>query len=513
MRFRTNVIIIIIFIVYGLFLCLKNILPNPFLEFDEAHRAESAKQMLQHKEFLVPIDGSPFLQNQDLKLLIRKSPPGYLYYHLERPPLVYWLMMASITVFSENRIFFALPSLITGISAFGIFFLIIKKIDIKAEKNALIVSLLSLLTAYDWWYISQMAQLDTVNAAFILLSLAGLLLFIKDKNNKSLIFSGIFLGLAILSKGQPAGIMAFPILFLTITRELSFKKLFYLLIPATIIVSAWIIPTGMKFGFNNVFFTFFLNFVHGRLMHEDITQQAPFYWYTRWWIDTLRPGLNLFILFFIIDVIKKNFEKKQLVLLSFIFCSFILESLSVNKVWWYVIPLIPAISLYIYLSGAHHLRQKTFSVFQLALATTASSLPLVFQSTNKEAFAYAAAILSISLFILFYKKLQIKGEYFITISLILSLLFFLLHFPRPKAIYPKTREAAEFFKSLTGNKCLYVRNMPYESALYYSNSGAIEFLKPETKLSKRCKNYLLTPDKLSNFKRIFTSGNIYLYQL
>src|SRR5664279_3312270 len=136
-------VIFIFFITVFSYLSIKNIISTPLLEFDGAHRAESAKQMRLHQEYLVPLDGSPFLQNHNLKLQIGQSPPKELFYHLERPPLVYWLMILSTMLFSSSRLFYVLPSLLFGLSIFGLFFLVIYKLDKKVEINAFFIALLT----------------------------------------------------------------------------------------------------------------------------------------------------------------------------------------------------------------------------------------------------------------------------------------------------------------------------------------------------------------------------------
>ncbi len=69
--------IFIIFIAIFCILSLQNIPSTPLLEFDGAHRAESAKQMRINHEYLAPLDGSPFLRNTDLRLQISNKPAKY----------------------------------------------------------------------------------------------------------------------------------------------------------------------------------------------------------------------------------------------------------------------------------------------------------------------------------------------------------------------------------------------------------------------------------------------------
>jgi len=70
-----------------------------------------------------------------------------------------------------------------------------------------------------------------------------------------------------------------------------------------------------------------------------------------------------------------------------------------------------------------------------------------------------------------------------------------------------------YFSRLAGNKCLYVQGMPYEGVLYYSDTGEINFLSSDTKLSTDCTNYLITPDDIARSKLIFQSGKIRLYRI
>jgi len=513
--FRYPYIFIIIFAVFiaaYIFLSLQSMSSTPFMEYDGSNRAEAVRQMKAHHEFLAPLTGSPYLRNDALKLQILEFPQKFLYYHLERPPLVFDLMVASISLFGYAEVWFRMPSFLLGLSIFILLPFFIRKMDKKINATALITAFTAIVVSFDWWSSSQHALLDTAIAVFLFLSVASMLVFLENKKNLWIILSGVFLGFAILSKGQPAGMMAFPLMFLIITKEINIKQLLLFILSTSLIVSFWFIPAVSRFGFTQVVSTF-IGFAGQRFATEDTTQKAPVYWYARWWFDTFRPGFSLFLVLLALDFLKRNFNKRQLLLLSYIIGSFVIYSVAKNKVWWYVLPIIPAVSLYIYHSLSHHLRGKTFSVFQLSLVIIFSSLPVFLYQRTVVALLYGIVVFAINLFVLTRKSFLLGKFNIFPYGILLTLMFFFFNFPQILPIYPETKNVSLYYKNLPGNKCLYVQDMPYESALYYSDAGEINYLQPETKLSEDCINYLMTTDVLKVSQPVYTKEDIRLYKI
>lgn len=154
-------------------------------DWDEANFAEAAREMLYSKEYLlVQIDYLPFW---------------------EKPPLFIWLQTLSMAVFGVHEFAARLPNAVTGIITLCTIFYIGKKVQ-------------NLQTAW-WWVLMYVASwlphfyfktaiIDPVFNLFIFLSFYQFYLTINKKSNKHAAFSGIFLALAVLTKGPVALLIA-----------------------------------------------------------------------------------------------------------------------------------------------------------------------------------------------------------------------------------------------------------------------------------------------------------------
>lgn len=491
----------------------------PFHDFDEAHRAENAKRMKEYKSFFVPLTGSPHDRVEHLKISLKENPNLHLYYHLERPPLVYLLMIATTTIFGNSEWVYRLPSFLFGMSTLFIFLLFAKK---EGQNNfyALAAGFLSLITSADLWLSSQYAQMDTGITFFLFLSLMTLIIFCEKRKRFLIYLAGLFFGLALLSKLQPAVIFTFPILLLLLTKKLNFKDIFKFLTGAALVFLPWFLYLIAKFGFKDVIYVI-SGFALTSASIVDINQKAPFFWYIRWWWESLRPGWSLFLAFFIYDLINLNFSWKKFTLLSYIFFGLLAFSIPINKLWWYVLPLIPAISYYIFLSAKDYLNHNPKKVLNFSLVVIIASLPVLLQSTNKMGLIYGFLITAISFLILkwdikipIFKK--ISKEVLFCISLIVSLIPFYLYFPKIIPYHWNTKYVAEYYKNLPGQKCLWIGDMPTEAVLFYSNAGEVLPIQTitHTGLFLKCpSNYLITPDDYNKGELMVRKGNIILYKL
>lgn len=506
--------------IYKSFVSMINI---PFNEFDEAHRAENAKQMKEYNSFFVPLSGSNFDRNAQFQIPFKNNSFSSLYYHLERPPLVYSLMVFSTNLFGSIEWVYRLPSFIMGMLSFLIFLYFSRKFIKNPNIFALSVGLVSLVTSADLWLSSQYAQLDTGFTSFLFIALLSLIYFCESKRNVYLILSSLGLALGILCKGQPAIIFTFPILYLVFTKKLAVKQLIKLIFFTFIFICPWLLMISLKFGFFDVVKVFF-NFAIVSAVNDEIFHLAPFFWYARWWWETLRPGWSLFIALFIFDLFHKSLDWRKKTLLFYILGGLITLSIPHNKLWWYVLPLIPPLSFYTYLSITDFLKNEKNLLFNLSLAILiASRAPLV-GASNKVAMFYG--IISALLMIYILTKLKIslrsftskyilrtifKPEVILFFSIIFSLVSFYIRFPQIIPYHWNIKPVASYFSTLPGIKCLWIYDMPPESALFYSNAGEIHQLTANSKPFGYCNNYLMTPAEINDKKLIFKKGNMKLF--
>lgn len=512
-------------LVFGIFI-FKSIITmkdTPFYEFDEAHRAETAKRMKEHGSFLIPLSGSPFDRDIDLKIASKDNPFTYLYYHLERPPMVYLLMIISASILGSHELSYRLPSFLLGMSIFVIYYFFAKKMQVSLNLYALSLGFLALLTSSDLWLSSQYAQLDTGIVAFLFLSLLLLIFYCTKKKKIALYLAGLSFGLAILSKGQPAVILLTPLTFLFFQKKLSLKEFFIFFTSALFILIPWFFNITLNFGVVKFIQNFF-GFAFSSASISDIHQKAPLFWYARWFWESLRPGWTLFLALLFLDIWQRNFNWKKVTLALYVMGGLVMFSLPTNKIWWYVLSLVPAIAFYIYLSVSDYLKSGNGRMIYLALAVIISSLPIFLSASNKAVLLYAAIILACTIFALKMnrlKKVERFGQELFMLSLIFSMLWFYQRFPKIVPYHWETKPVAQYFTRLSGPKCLWVKGMPVEEILFYSNAGEAKLLDQNTYLDGHCKNYLIFHKKrmgefeglLKGKRVLFQRGELILIEL
>ena len=233
----------------------------------------------------------------------------------------------------------------------------------------------------------------------------------------------------------------------------------------------------------------------------------------------MRPGWTIFLALFFYDVIYKLLDWEKRTLLVYIFGGLLAFSIPDNKIWWYVLPLIPAVSYYIFLSVNDYIQKEQKRIANLSFAMIVASLPIFLQSSNLISMIYGISITGI-VFLILIDKLSIKidlrlnKKFIFYISIILSLLMFSLQFPKIIPYHWNVKPVAQSYKSLPYPKCLWLGDMPGEAVLFYSNAGEVPILNKTTQIYTNCKNnYLITPDKYKGGELILRKGNIRLYKL
>lgn len=497
----------------------------PFYEFDEAHRAEQAKRMREYKSYFIPLTGSQFDRISQLSIPFKDNSILNLYYHPERPFLVYLLMIISTSLLLPEEFAYRFPSFLFGICTLIAFFLF----GFRRFSNnffALIIGLTVIVRSRDLWLSSMYAQLDTGLTLFLFLSLVFIIKYCEQRKSMFLCFSGLSFALAVLSKGQPAVIFAIPLLALFFLKKLTFRELRNFFLFSALLLVPWAILVSSKIGFEE-FVRAFVGFAFASTS-LDVHHAASPFWYGRWWVDTFRLGLVLFMAFFIRDVFSKNLDWKKITIASYCIGGLLVFSLQANKIWWYVLPMIPAIALYVFFSTYDYLKIQKDRLINIAIVIGIGSLFTFFQRRNFETLVYGAIIIFFSFLILrgkfsFYSSIPRYGIFIL--SIVLSLHLFNQRFPSIKPYYDGVKETGQYFSKLAGKKCLWGYDMPFESALFYSNAGEISPLNDATSRSRLfydCDhNYLITPQQshdpalryVANTKVIFQKNQILLLEL
>lgn len=519
-RFKSpSVIIPLIFLLFITIFVAKSFITMtsvPFYDFDEAHRAENAKRMKEYRSFFVPLTGSSQDRVEHLKIPFKENSDFYLYYHLERPPLIYDLMVLSTLVFGSSEWAYRLPSFLLGLTILIVFY-IFAKTQRPSNYLAISVGFLSLITSVDLWLSSQYAQMDTGITLFLTLSLLTLIIFCQVRKILLLYLAGMFFSLALMSKLQPVIIFIFPVLFLLLTKRLLLKDLIKFIIGFLLIFGPWLLYLVIRFGFKDIILIM-PDFAITSASIIDIHQKAPFFWYIRWWWETLRPGWTIFLALFFYDAFSGILTWQKKTLLAYIFGGLLVFSIPTNKIWWYVLPLIPAVSLYIFLSVRDYL-EKQARIANIAFALIVASLPIFLKSSNTTALIYGISV-TLVVFLILTDKLNLEMKIVFSkktifyISIILTLVFFLSQFPEIIPYHRNAKKVAQYYKSLPYPKCLWLGDMPAEAVLFYSNAGEVPLLNKTTQIYANCKNnYLITPDDYKEAELIKRLGNIRLYKL
>lgn len=510
-----------ILIFFSAFFIFKSILTMtfvPFYDFDEAHRAENAKRMKEYHSFFVPLTGSGFDRVEHLKIPMRDNPFNFLYYHLERPFFVYLTMIISTTVFGQSELVYRLPSFIFGLFTFAVLVIFIKK-DFKLKSFSFLTAMVSLLCSSDLWLSSQYAQMDTGLTFFLFISLVTMILFVKTYSEKFLFLSGLSFALATLSKGQPAIIFIFPLAFLIFIKKINAFHFLRFILYSSIFLLPWFFYLIFRFGLYDVIKIFIgFAFYSASIIYSH--QVAPFFWYTRWWWESLRPAWSLFLAFSIYDFSIYRINWQKALLLTYILGGLIAFSIPVNKIWWYILPLIPAISLYIYYSVRDYLYENPHKLINLAIVILIASLPIFLRSTNTVSLIYGLTTVLILILVLRneFSHIFINSKYLFIGSIIASLVFFSLRFPEIIPYHWNTESVSKFYKALSNPKCLWIYDMPSEAVLFYSDAGEVYIFNESYKPYGHCKNYLITPETapktlLPNEKIIIQRGRMKLIEL
>lgn len=528
-NFQTKFLCIIFLIFLSLFIfkSLTIMTSVPFYDFDEAHRAENAKRMLEYKSFFVPLTGSSQDRIEHLKIPLKENPVLHLYYHLERPFLVYLTMALSVFLFGPYEWAYRLPSFIFGQLILLSHLLFIKIFFKKINFFALTVSFLALVASSDLWLSSQYAQMDTGISLFLSSSLILLIIFCKNRKKIFLKAAGISFALGVLSKGQPAVIIFFPIIYLLVSKKLSFKELLGFIKYSLLLLVPWVAYMIYRFGIEDVIFIL-PGFAITSASIIDIHQRAPVFWYARWWWESLRPGWTIFMVVFLYDLKTKNIGWEKKALLFFIIGGLLSFSIPPNKIWWYVLPLLPAISLYTYLSLSDYLEKARLKYLNLILVVFIASLPVLMKSSNKVALAYGLIITVLSLIVL---KINLSrdsvvlkkySKLLLSLTVLVSLYFFYFRFPEITPYHWNTKAVAGYYKSLPGKKCLWVYDMPAEAVLFYSNAGEVNVYNDKSVLYGHCQHYLMSASsikelrilpRLYNNQPIMSQGSMKLFKL
>jgi 4-amino-4-deoxy-L-arabinose transferase-like glycosyltransferase len=314
---------------------------NHLVPWDEAIYAKISKNMVESGEFVV----------QTWKSM-------EVWY--EKPPFFMWSVAFFMKLFGVGSFAARLPSAIFGFLNVLFVYHFARK---YFNKTVGFISGFSLLTFVWWLYYARTAMLD-VTATFFISSSLFVFFMAKEKSSYyKWIISGIFMGLAVMTKGF-IGLLPLPIMFLYEIYLLALKeKKFeirvikeYLLFLVTFVLTAvpWHYEMYRRFG-DQFLLEYFGYHVWDRATMAIEDKGQPFLWYLTvlrvsmrlWFVSLL--GAFPFVLYVWIKSIKDKFRSEKIRVLVFLLIwslfVFFFFSSAKSKLIWYIMPVYPALAI------------------------------------------------------------------------------------------------------------------------------------------------------------------------
>ena len=233
-------------------------------DWDEINFAESAREMIVTGNYSkVQINFSPFW---------------------EKPPLFIWMQVLCMKLFGINEVAARLPNVIFGIITLCFIYNIGRKIFKGHIAHWWVLCYMGAIAPHFYF---KTGLIDPVFNFFIFCSIYQLYLALARyqpnyNNVRHFVLAGIFTGIAILTKGPVAMLIALLVLFsLVVSRKwtwfFGFKQLFLFFLFAGFVTAIWIIPETIKNG--PYFIIEFLNYQLGLFSQNIAGHQQPFYYH------------------------------------------------------------------------------------------------------------------------------------------------------------------------------------------------------------------------------------------
>lgn len=377
---------------------------------------------------------------------------------LEKPPLYFWIVSASIKFFGKfSPLAVRFPiAILSSILVFFTYFFGRKVISRKFG----MISALTLLTSVFFLVLSHVAIIDMVLTFFITSAIyCGFLThFCLDKNKKYLWwYFYLFVGLGFLAKGILAFVIPLTIVLIynliTKTAKDIFKPVNLLpgLIVFLLVATPWHMIMYKEYGFEFIK-QYFLIHHFGRFMgSEYIGRERPLLYFVPVFLLGFLPWTFMFFAFLydgfkklnmkfqlaegtlkdkVATILKVETNEQKLILFASIYFAvvFILFSTASTKLPTYILPLFPAAAL---LTGYYwwvsdEKGENTRPIYNLTILFTAI-------------FVLAAAVASIAYYFLPYaiqaKLMTFIGTTIISVYLVSMLLVLRLKTERPLSIF------------------------------------------------------------------------------
>ena len=233
-------------------------------DWDEINFAESAREMILTGNYSkVQINFSPFW---------------------EKPPLFIWMQVVCMKIFGINEFAARLPNVFFGILTLCFIYKIGRKIFKGHIAHWWVLCYLGAIAPHFYF---KTGLIDPVFNFFIFSSIYQFYLALSKKhpsynNNAHFVLAGLYTGIAILTKGPVALLIALLVLIsIVISRKWTWffelKQLFLYFLFAGLVTAVWVIPETLKNG--PYFLIEFINYQLGLFSQNIAGHQQPFYYH------------------------------------------------------------------------------------------------------------------------------------------------------------------------------------------------------------------------------------------
>lgn len=295
---------------------------RPLLNLNEGLYAEVAREMLAHHPLMPQLDGLPYL---------------------EKPPMLYWLIMLSYKIFGIGKFAARLPSALAALATLSIVWRFAKNRSLVPAWPALI-----LFSSIGFYIMSQLAMFDMTFTLFHTITLLAFFSYLeKPERSGRLMLSAVASALAVLTKGLMG--LALPglivLFFLLIERRtLPWRPFMKAWLVFFAIVLPWHIWMAMHVPhfFNRYIVQEQFGRYLGTLKPMDY-RRPPFYYD----FEHLLIGIFPWIPFFFAALIhRRPFDRLDRFLLLWASVYVIFFTLSQTSSSYYMLPAFPAVALF-----------------------------------------------------------------------------------------------------------------------------------------------------------------------
>ena len=326
-------------------LIFTNLGVNKLIPYDEAIYAKVSQNILKSGDWLT--------------LSWRTDQPWF-----EKPPLYFWLSALSLRVLPKTpELAVRLPSALFGLLSVLVTYFFGRRLF---GKTAGFIAGLCLLTTFHFLYYARTGMLDITCSFFILVALYLYYTASKDISKIKLVFAGLFIGLAVLTKGV-VGFLPLVVIFgyeatdfvLLALRTKRFPvrslgiasaKLLVASLTSALVFLPWHLVMYNLHG--QAFFDSYLGYhVLNRATLETEDKTGPIYWYLvvlkvsmRLWFVALVPAF-FFALFKLVR--SKTNRSGLFMIMLWALVVLTVFSLAKSKLVWYIMPIYPAVAILI----------------------------------------------------------------------------------------------------------------------------------------------------------------------